>query len=266
MPPSLKQALADPFAFGNHPDVPWRLPEKLPPFPDLQAGVRILEGQLQRVDRKHAAFCLSKLLVGFNERKTGDEVRMLLEVWIEACGDLPADLWSTGTLGLLQTHKFGMPKPVHLREQVADRFNERATNLRRAQEMLGVAREGPKAGAPWVSPETMADRLRGMRNSFRKVGNVFKAAHYERKLAGEIGREPHAWALAAQPPATALPDAPKLPPLPADMQARTLVAAAAFHREQGRIALADRHLTDARALAPQLFEPVQEHRDVAEAV
>lgn len=29
-------------------------------------------------------------------------------------------------------------------------------------------------------------------------------------------------------------------------------------------ALADRHLADARALAPQLFEPVQEHRDVAE--
>jgi hypothetical protein len=60
LPASLKQALADPFAWGNHPDVPWRLPETLPPAADIRRGVEILEGQLRPVDRKHAAYCLAE--------------------------------------------------------------------------------------------------------------------------------------------------------------------------------------------------------------
>lgn len=261
MPASLKRALADPFAFGEHPDLPWKLPEVLPAVADLRAGVKILEEQLVRVTTKHASYCLSKLLVGFNERKTADEAKLLLAVWLEANGDVPVDLWSSATIELLQTHKFGMPKPVHFRECVAARMGERTKALKRALAMLAKVGE-PVKPAPFVR-EADSVRLRASRNTFRRLGNLPKAAQYERLLARTVGREPHAWAndvVATMPAARELDDRPPpLKPLPATEAALKRSLARSW-RQQGFTARADALMAEAQALAPmEQFEPEAAH-------
>ncbi|CAB4167502.1 hypothetical protein UFOVP860_24 [uncultured Caudovirales phage] len=252
MPASLKQVLADPFAFGDHPDVQWRVPEKLPPTQDLALGINILEAQLQRVDRKHAAFCLSKILVGFNERKTGDEAKLLLEVWLEANGDLPNDLWSAGVLELLQTHKFGMPKPVHLREAVAARLTERTTKLTRARAMLAKAGQAEKPQEFVKDRQDVRDRT--LRDSLLRIGKTDRAAAYERSIAVREGREPEDWARAA---VVHRPSAPVEQPVYRAIAPRPDSAAALKrslarqHRAQGRTAYAEQLERDADALSPQ---------------
>lgn len=143
MPASLKRALADALVL-DHPDAPWRPPEQLPPSADLRRGVAILEQQLAGVDRKHAAWCIGKLASGFNERLTRDEASLRVEVWLEACGDLPADLWSAATVDLLRSWKrddhFGrVPEPSDFRGAVQDRLARRALDLQRAKAMLAKA-------------------------------------------------------------------------------------------------------------------------------
>lgn len=208
LPASLRAALDDPYAFGNHPDVPWKLPDVLPPIPDLRAGIAALEGGIQPVDRQLAATCLQKLAVGFNLVQTKDEARLRLEVWMEANGDLPADLWTAGTTELLRSYKFGMPKPPHLREVVEARYEERKRDLRRTREMLERAPEPrtPAEREPWDV------RVKGMRDSFRKIGNIHKAAHYERLLAEHETREPEDWARAIEPVQEAKVERPPFKP------------------------------------------------------
>jgi hypothetical protein len=263
LPVSLRQALADPFAFGDHADLPRKLPDKLPPTDDLRRGIGMLQAQLQPVDRNHAMQCLSKLVVGFNERRTADESKLLLEVWLEANGDLPADLWSAGTRELLRAHKFGMPKPVHLREAVEAQFRERNTALRRAQEMLDVANEKPKAQG--FVPEPRNIRLRSMRDSFVKVGKVHKAACYERELAGIEGREVEDWARDPQPePRPADKHDDVTPPSPSpESQARLKIALAKSWRAQGNETRARSLEREAQKLAPHLFEDVLNVPEVA---
>ena len=274
MPASLKQVLADPFAFGDHPDAPWSVPEKLPPTTDLALGVNILESQLQRVERKHAAFCLSKILVGFNERKTADEAKLLLEVWLEACGDLPNDLWSAGTLELLQSHKFGMPKPVHLREAVAGRLTDRTTKLGRVRAMLAKAGQGEErfVNGIRVDPtkpfqrEPQDQRERTLRDSLLRIGKTDRAATYERSIAVREGREPEDWAMAAvvhRPSVTVEPPVYRaISPRP-DSAAALKRSLARQHRAQGRIAYAEQLERDADALSPRgpPGEPPQHHAD-----
>ena len=274
LPASLKQVLADPFAFGDHPDTPWSVPEKLPPTTDLALGINILEAQLQRVDRKHAAFCLSKILVGFNERKTGDEAKLLLEVWLEANGDLPNDLWSAGVLELLQTHKFGMPKPVHLREAVAARLTERTTKLARTRAMLAKAGQGEErfVNGIRVDPakpfqrEPQDQRERTLRDSLLRIGKTDRAAAYERSIAVREGREPEDWARAAvvhRPSATVEPPVYRaIVPRP-DSAAALKRSLARQHRAQGRTAYAEQLERDADALSPrgQTDEPPRRHAD-----
>jgi hypothetical protein len=235
----------------------------MPPIDDLRLGISILQAQLQHVDRNHARYCLSKLVVGFNERKTADESKLLLEVWLEANGDLPDDLWSAGTRELLRAHKFGMPKPVHLREAVEAQFRERNRALRRAQEMLDAANDKPKAQG--FVPEPRDIRLRGMRDSFRKVGKVRKAAGYERELAEIEGREVEDWARDPQPVPrpSDKPDEVTLPSPSPEAQARLKIAVAKSWRAQGNETRASSLEREAQTLAPHLFEDVRDVPEVA---
>ena len=194
LPASLRQALADPFAFADHPDAPSQMPARLPPAHDLRTGIVLLESGLRGVERKHAALCLSKLLVGFNERKTADEAKLLFEVWLEANGDVPGDLWSAGVLELLQGHKFGLPKPVHLRDAVAERLALRKLRLARARAMLARVEGRVLAAAP--THETVAERERVLRDSLLRIGKTDRAARYELALAAREGRAPADWATA----------------------------------------------------------------------
>lgn len=223
MPASLKRALADSFALG-HPDIPWQLPADLPSARDLRDGLRTLEGQLLPVDRKHASFCLAKLASGFNERLTREEAAIRLEVWLEACGDIPADLWSTATVDLLRSWRrddhFGrVPEAADLRKAVQDKLDLRSRQIARCKAMLAKAGDGPKTDDYQREPEEQ--RLRatiwrgwefrvGIRQGFLADKSWSWAQRDERRLAEIENREPADWARIDGPAKVVQVDAPKV--------------------------------------------------------
>jgi len=48
---------------------------------------------------------------------------------------------------------------------------------------------------PSISATLEPVRLRGSRNAFRRIGNIARAAHYERRLATIETRQPESWAI-----------------------------------------------------------------------
>lgn len=179
----------------DHPDAPWRPPERLPPTPDLRRGVALLEQQLGRCDRKHAAFCVGKLVSAFNERLTKDEASLRVEVWLEACGDIPADLWSAATIDLLRSWKrdehYGRtPEPSDFRAAVEERLARRSTDLQRARSMLASANAAATRAAEPELPArakapTFAEILEEQRNrpGITDEQRLHVMAHTERSRA-----------------------------------------------------------------------------------
>lgn len=187
LPASLKQALAE-----YTPEYGLPVGVAPPPLPDIRHGIEAIEFSLVPATRQQMAECVAKLVIGFNMQQTKDEARMRVEIWMEANGDLPHDLLVKGTKGLLQSYQFGMPKPSNLREVVQADLDARRLQLSRAKMLLEFARTRP-ADRPYVR-ESAEVRIKGLRDSFRKFGNVFKAAGYERQLAEREGREVEDWA------------------------------------------------------------------------
>ncbi len=187
MPVSLKRALAD-----YTPSYGLPVGSPVPSLSDLRAGLEAIEFSLISATRQEVAECVAKLSVGFNLQQTKDEAKMRLEVWVEAVGDLPRDLLFKGARALLQSYQFGMPKPSNLREIVQDEFGKRQEDLRHTKALLEQVRTQPD-GKPFVR-EPWEVRVRSLRDSWRKVGNVERAAGYERQLAKHEGRAVEEWA------------------------------------------------------------------------
>lgn len=126
---------------------------------------------------------------------------MRTEGWLDACGHLPDDLWTAGTLELLKTKTY-MPSPAEMIEVVGKRFTERERMLLRARSMLPST--APKAPATAFVAEPLEHRLRHAiwRGWEAKTGpGHFMAAKMwewgcraERELAGIEQREPAGWA------------------------------------------------------------------------
>jgi len=194
LPRSVERALADSLALG-HPDVPWTPPPTLPSAAELRLALEILDGQGQTGER-HAGFCLAKLVMACepNTKLTADQTRLRLAVWLEANGDLGDELWSIATLSAIQGSQW-MPKPAEFRKLVQARFDERQRRKERCRAMLD-ALGGSKGPKPFQrEPEPV--RVRASRDAFRRIGNVAKAALYERRLAEIETRAPEAWAIDA---------------------------------------------------------------------
>lgn len=249
--------------------MPWSPPAIPPATADLRAALQILEADAAPATPKHVAWCLAKLMMAFEPatKLSGEETKLRAAVWLEACGDLGDSLWSTATLAAIQSSKW-MPKPAEFRALVGRQIEDRARKIDRCKIMLSgqVERVDPKSPKPFT-PEPEAVRIRAMRDSFRRIGKVWKAAQYETRLAGIEDREVEDWAIdvASEAPAEPAASVPSLPPVSADLQAGALIAASRRYRAQGRAATADRLDRDARALAPHLFASSPEHRDIPEA-
>lgn len=238
----------------EHPDLPWQPPAKLPTLHDLRDAIQRCDLTLEgRVTAALAKQCFAKLLMAFepNAKLSGDETRLRISVWIEACGDLNDALWLDATSQAIQTMKW-MPKPAEFRALVSpqiDKARKRKERLRTMLDLLGKPVEKPFVREPW------AVRLRGMRDSFRKVGDTFKAAGYERDLAKEEGREPEAWAtaeiVAPAPPLSRSLNAP-LPKPSLEMRIELLKANIVFLNDMGMVdvvAIKERELAELE-LAP----------------
>lgn len=166
----------------------------LPPAAELRLALEILDGQGQTGER-HAGYCLAKLVMAFepNTRLTAEQTQLRLAVWLEANGDLGEELWSMATLAAIKGSQW-MPKPAEFRKLVQARFDERQRRKERCRAMLDAM--GGKARQPFQR-EPVPVRVRGLRDAFRRVGNIAKAALYERQLAEIETREPEAWAVDA---------------------------------------------------------------------
>lgn len=224
----------------------------VPTVTDVRTGIAAIEYTLVPATRQQIAECVAKLAVGFNFQQTKDEARARVEVWVEANGDLPHDLLVKGTKALLQSYQFGMPKPSNLREIIAADLADRRQQFTYARMLLEVACK--RAAEPPRPREPVDVRIKGLRDSFRKIGKMRKAAGYERSLAEIEGREVAEWArdVAVEQAEPAKPDDVKLPPLSKGMQGRTLLSLAKSHRKSGNEAYAERLEQQAYALSPDL--------------
>lgn len=201
--------------------MPWQMPAKLPTPGDIREAItrcnRTLEG---RVSSAFARQCFAKLVTAFepNAKPSGDETRLRMAVWLEACGDLNDALWADATSEAIQTMKW-MPKPSEFRAMVSPQLDRARTRKYRLEKMADAAAKGENK--PFVR-EPYEVRIRGMRDSFRKVGNIFKAAGYERDLARLEGRAPEEWATAPIVEQALPPDvlAPPREPLPESIEAK----------------------------------------------
>lgn len=215
---------------------------KLPKPQELRAGIQALEAmRAQTVTPAFARQCLAKLMVAFepNTKLSAEETKMRAAVWLEANGDLPDELWAEGTTAAIKTLKW-MPKPAEFRELVIDRIRRDADRLRKLERMLEEADKIDPA-KPFRS-EPLDVRLRCMRDSFRKIGDLAKAAKYECDLAKHEKRAPENWATrphsASATPAPSRPAEPPKRELPSVVQAELLRGQAAVFRRQGNEGMA----------------------------
>ena len=217
--------------------MPWQMPAKLPTPGDIREAItrcnRTLEG---RVSSAFARQCFAKLVTAFepNAKPSGDETRLRMAVWLEACGDLNDALWADATSEAIQTMKW-MPKPAEFRALVAPQLDRARMRKYRLEKMAEALKKGENK--PFVrEPEDV--RIRGMRDSFRKLGNIFKAAGYERDLARMEGRQPEEWATTPMAEAPPPPDAlaPPRDPLPESLEAKIglLKARIKFFGDRGK--------------------------------
>ena len=252
---------------------------------DLRFGLSLLERQTAGVDRKHAAYCVGKLVSGFNERMTKDEGALRTEVWMEACGDIPADLWSAATVDLLRgwrrdDHYGRVPEPSDFRAAVQTRLARRLTDLQRCRAMLAKvnAPTEPKSAGPIRVPEPV--RLQRILEQQRiadvpDADRAFNMANTERALAFIERRPMVLWAQqffderAARDGAgftSAVKAAARAMPLGDAAPSPTATAAlkrsnAAWARKQGRVQYAEQLEREAEALAPT----AEEFGDIPEA-
>jgi hypothetical protein len=128
-----------------------------------------------------------------NTKLTAEQTRLRLAVWLEANGDLGDELWSIATLAAIQGSQW-MPKPAEFRKLVQGKFDERQCRKERCRAMLdAMGGHGPKP----LQREPEPVRVRASRDAFRRIGNLAKAALYERRLAEIETRAPEPWAVDA---------------------------------------------------------------------
>lgn len=180
----------------EHPDVPWK-PKAIGTVSDLRAALFRVETLLSgRVTEAYAKQCFAKLMVAFepNTKLSGDETRMRMAVWLEANGDLPDELWAEATSEAIRGLKW-MPKPGEFRDLAVPHIHRAKLRVSRIKAMINAHAQGdmPYERDPWEV------RIKTMRDTFRRIGNVARASMYERQLAEHEGREPEDWAKEPQP-------------------------------------------------------------------
>lgn len=197
LPESLRRLLADPFQVGE--TVPNWVPPTVPPESSkLRTAATELDGGLKAASPGHMQWCINKLFVLPTRAGTATAAAFQADNFIDACGHFPDDMWSAGTLTILQTSTF-RPSPAELFKICSPKFSERQRMLERVKLMLHAASqpERPKALAP---PRTaQADRLKRIMAEQLAAPvspevKLFNTANTERALAFAERRPMATWA------------------------------------------------------------------------
>jgi len=178
---ALRQAEDD-----DHPDVPWRPPQVLPPAEALRVALAMLTPR--PADDRTVAACLAALVIAFepNTKLSAEATRLRFEVWKEANGDLGNALWHAATQRAIQALRW-MPKPVELREQVRSILEARARRRRRCEQML--AEQARRDARPAPPQETQEQRLANTVAIYRKHDRPADAERVQRMLDDLLKRK-----------------------------------------------------------------------------
>lgn len=275
---------------------PWKLPEVPPETTKLRTAKIELERCLVGAAPKHMRDCVSKLAV--LPTKDGNILNFALyaDNFIDACGDIPPDLWTTTCIELLKCKTF-RPSPAEFIAIAQKQLNRRQDMLFRVKQMLTFT---PALKAGFVK-EPLEVRLRTIRDTHKRLGNLARASSAEIELALLEGRQPQEWAIPQPAPEMIWVEPPpvnenlvreveglrKIGDAVADltnemqksykaqgaaredeadypmrhmspeMKARTMMAVAKTHRKDGRIGYARTLEAAALKLWPALAEPPQ---------
>lgn len=169
---------------------PWKLPEVPPETTKLRTAKIELERCLVGAGPKHMRDCVSKLAV--LPTKDGNILNFALyaDNFIDACGDIPPDLWTAGCIELLKVKTF-RPSPAELNAVVQKQLNRRQDMLFRVKQMLTFT---PALKAGFVK-EPLEVRLATIRDTHKRLGNLARASAAEIELALLEGRQPQEWAI-----------------------------------------------------------------------
>lgn len=190
MTESQRRLLADPFRLEGEREVAWT-----PPAVRNPASVRRVVDELERGLKPtrpiYLKWICDKLSALPTQASNGLNAALWADNVIDTCAHYPEDLLQATTLEVLRTKTF-RPSPAEIVAIIDPRYCERQRMLERAKALLApiVAAEQPFVREP------LTVRLRTMRDSFRKIGNMAKAAKHETELAGLEGRSPEDWARA----------------------------------------------------------------------
>ncbi len=184
MTASLRRSLADPFSLGDQP-VAWELPAALPERTTLRGGIAELERSLKAATPSHMQWCVGKLFVLPTRAGDATKAAMQTDNFIDACGHFPDDLWTAGTLELLQTKTF-RPSPAELFELINGRFTERQRMLQRAQLMLNGGIAPVEAEVEKPIP-TRLGRLQHTRAIYARLNRTVDVDRMDREIAKELG-------------------------------------------------------------------------------
>lgn len=178
---ALRQAEDD-----DHPDVPWRPPEILPPAEALRVALAMLTPR--PADDRTIASCLAAMMIAFepNTKLSPDATRLRFEVWKEANGDLGNALWQTATQRAIQALRW-MPKPSELREQVRSILDARDLRRRRCEQMLAEQARRDRSTPP--PRETLEQRLANTVAIYRKHDRPADAERVQRMLDDLLKRK-----------------------------------------------------------------------------
>lgn len=116
------------------------MPRRLPPPHDLRIAMEKLEHWSRPLSESTLATAFAYLLALFEPgtKMSREELKTRHAAWLMACGDIPDDLFNEGARICGQTLKW-MPKPMELRQAVADKIVARAMAILRVKQM----REAP---------------------------------------------------------------------------------------------------------------------------
>lgn len=225
MTESLRRSLADTFSLGDAPTT-WEPPAALPERTTLRGAVVELERSLRPATPAHVQWCVGKLMV--MPARGGDFTKAAMQTdnFIDACGHFPDDLWSAGTLELLQTKTF-RPSPAELFAVISAKYDQRRRMLDRAKWMLNPI---GNAEAPEEKPiPTRLGRIEHTRTIYARMNRIRDVERIDREIAAEKGEPVPASSVAE------IRDIPERPPFkPIDSPSARRCAKLAAERHTGK--------------------------------
>lgn len=238
--------LADPYRLEGEAEPLWTPPSVRNPASVKRVAAELERG-LQPTRPQFLKWICDKLSALPTQTNSGLNAAIWADNVIDTCGHYPEDLLQAACLELLRSKTF-RPSPAEIVAVIEPRQAERKRMLDRANSLLAPI---VTAEQPFVR-EPLDVRLRTLRDSYRKIGEVGKAAKYERELAGHEGREPEAGAEVGIPTSgSTMSEAPDRPPYDPAAIAKASPTA--------------RRCADL-ARAQRTGQPAPEMRDVPEAV